>query len=127
MAKAAVLLPRQEMQQMATDLIAQYPNLSPFCIEYTHTDAACQRAIRLQNDGCELILARGLQAAPVDELAHQIPNIVGMKDTSGDITLTEEFIRRTRDVDVPYRPSLPTPAGAARDGFVHTMTAAGLL
>ena len=53
--------------------------------------------------------------------------IVGMKDTSGDITLTEEFIRRTRDVGVPYRPSLPTPAGAARDGFVRTMTAAGLL
>ena len=163
MAKAAVLLPRQEMQQMAADLIAQYPNLSPFCIEYTYTDAACQRAIRLQNDGCELILARGLQAALVDELAHQIPNIVGMKDTSGDITLTEEFIRRTRDVGhqrqkvlppgqngrgkrhggditltkefirrtrdvgVPYRPSLPTPAGAARDGFVRTMTAAGLL
>ena len=112
---------------MAADLIEQYPNLSPFCIEYTYTDAACQRAIRLQNDGCELILARGLQAAPVDELAHQMPNIVGMKDTSVDITLTEEFIRRTRDVGVPYRPSLPTPAGAARDGFVHTMTAAGLL
>ena len=105
MAKAAVLLPRHGMQQMAADLIAQYPNLSPFCIEYTHTDAACQRAIRLQNDGCELILARGLQAALVDELAHQMPNIVG----------------------VPYRPSLPTPAGAARDGFVRTMTAAGLL
>ena len=34
----------------------------------------------------------------VDELAHTIPNIVGMKDTSGDITLTSEFIRRTRDV-----------------------------
>lgn len=63
----------------------------------------------------------------VDELAHQMPNIVGMKDTSGDITLTEEFIRRTRDVGVPYRPSLPTPSGAARDGFVRTMTAAGLL
>lgn len=56
-----------------------------------------------------------------------MPNIVGMKDTSGDITLTEEFIRRTRDVGVPYRPSLPTPAGTARDGFVRTMTAAGLL
>ena len=72
-------------------------------------------------------MARGLQAALVDELAHQMPNIVDMKDTSGDITLTEEFIRRTRDVGVPYRPSLPTPAGAARDGFVRTMTAAGLL
>ena len=35
----------------------------------------------------------------VDELAHTVPNIVGMKDTSGDITQTAEFIRRTRDVD----------------------------
>lgn len=35
----------------------------------------------------------------VEELAHTVPNIVGMKDTSGDITQTSEFIRRTRDVD----------------------------
>ncbi len=34
----------------------------------------------------------------VDKLAHEVPNIVGMKDTSGDITQTAEFIRRTRDV-----------------------------
>lgn len=63
MAKAAILLPRREMQQMAAELIAHYPNRLPLCIEHTHTDAACQRAIRLQNDGCELILERGLQAA----------------------------------------------------------------
>ena len=40
-----------------------------------------------------------LSADLVDELAHTVPNIVGMKDTSGDITQTAEFIRRTRDVD----------------------------
>lgn len=34
----------------------------------------------------------------VEELARTVPNIVGMKDTSGDITQTSEFIRRTRDV-----------------------------
>ena len=34
----------------------------------------------------------------VERLAHEVPNIVGMKDTSGDITQTAEFIRRTRDV-----------------------------
>lgn len=39
-----------------------------------------------------------LSADLVDELAHTVPNIVGMKDTSGDITQTAEFIRRTRDV-----------------------------
>ena len=40
-----------------------------------------------------------LSANRVDRLAHEVPNIVGMKDTSGDITQTSEFIRRNRDVD----------------------------
>ena len=148
-----------------------------------------------------------MSAKLVEELAHN----VGMKDTSGDITQTSEFIRRTRDVGfrvfggkdtllyaslchgavggvctaanfmpelitdvynkfaagdlagsleaqfrlnpvrlsmdaasfpvaakdmatlrgrkvgVPYLPTLPTPEGAAKQGFVKTMTEAGLL
>ena len=40
-----------------------------------------------------------LSANLVERLAHEVPNIVGMKDTSGDITQTSEFIRRNRDVD----------------------------
>lgn len=35
----------------------------------------------------------------VERLAHEVENIIGMKDTSGDITQTAEFIRRTRDVN----------------------------
>lgn len=34
----------------------------------------------------------------VQELAHSIPNLVGMKDSSGDLTQTMEFIRRNADV-----------------------------
>ena len=33
----------------------------------------------------------------VEYLAHNVDNIVGMKDSSGDITQTEEFIRRNAD------------------------------
>jgi 4-hydroxy-tetrahydrodipicolinate synthase len=40
-----------------------------------------------------------LSAGLVERLAHEVKNIVGMKDTSGDITQTSEFIRRNRDVD----------------------------
>ena len=40
-----------------------------------------------------------MSANLVDRLAHEVENIVGMKDTSGDITQMEEFIRRIRDVD----------------------------
>jgi 4-hydroxy-tetrahydrodipicolinate synthase len=35
----------------------------------------------------------------VEKLAHQIPNLAGMKDSSGDLTETMEFIRRNRNVD----------------------------
>lgn len=35
----------------------------------------------------------------VERLAHEVDNIVGMKDTSGDMTQTSEFIRRNRDVN----------------------------
>ena len=41
----------------------------------------------------------GMTASLICRLAHEVPNIVGMKDTSGDMTLTEEFIRQNRDVD----------------------------
>ncbi len=152
-----------------------------------------------------------LTADLVEDLARTVPNIVGMKDTSGDITLTSEFIRRTRDLGFkvfggkdtllyaslchgavggvctaanfmpelicgvyekfvegdwkaslelqfqlnpvrlamdpasfpvaakdmanlrgrdmgdPYLPTLPTPEGAVKEGFVKTMTEAGLL
>lgn len=37
-----------------------------------------------------------MSAGLVERLAAEVPNIVGMKDTSGDITQTAEFIRRTR-------------------------------
>lgn len=40
-----------------------------------------------------------MSAGLVSRLAHEVPNIVGMKDTSGDMTLTAEFIRTTRDVN----------------------------
>ena len=41
----------------------------------------------------------GLNAALIAKLAHEVKNIVGMKDTSGDITLTEECVRLNRDID----------------------------
>jgi 4-hydroxy-tetrahydrodipicolinate synthase len=34
----------------------------------------------------------------VEELAHSISNLVGMKDSSGDLTQTMEFVRRNADI-----------------------------
>lgn len=41
----------------------------------------------------------GITAGLVNRLAHGIDNIVGMKDSSGDITQLEEFIRITADTE----------------------------
>ena len=40
----------------------------------------------------------GIPQTVAEKLAHQKANVVGMKDSSGDITQTEEFIRRNADV-----------------------------
>ncbi len=39
----------------------------------------------------------GLSQNLVERLCHENENIIGMKDSSGDITQTEEYIRRNRD------------------------------
>lgn len=41
----------------------------------------------------------GLSAKLVSDLAHQVPNIVGMKDSSGNLTLLSEIIRLTEDIE----------------------------
>ena len=41
----------------------------------------------------------GISQKIVERLAHEKENIIGMKDSSGNLTETEEFIRRNRDVD----------------------------
>lgn len=40
----------------------------------------------------------GIPQDVVERLVHETENVIGMKDSSGDITQTEEFIRRNRDV-----------------------------
>lgn len=41
----------------------------------------------------------GISQDIVERLAHTYDNVVGMKDSSGDITQTAEFVRRNRDVN----------------------------
>ncbi|WFA08068.1 dihydrodipicolinate synthase family protein [Tissierella sp. Yu-01] len=40
-----------------------------------------------------------MSANLVEKLARNVENIIGMKDSSGDMTQTSEFIRRTRDIN----------------------------
>ncbi|MCH4170804.1 MAG: dihydrodipicolinate synthase family protein [Lactobacillus sp.] len=40
-----------------------------------------------------------LSAELISKMAHEIPNVIGMKDSSGDMTLLSEIIRLTEDID----------------------------
>jgi 4-hydroxy-tetrahydrodipicolinate synthase len=40
-----------------------------------------------------------ISVALVEKLAHNVENIVGIKDSSGDFTMLSEFVRTTRDID----------------------------
>ncbi|MDR3565774.1 MAG: dihydrodipicolinate synthase family protein [Negativicutes bacterium] len=46
-------------------------------------------------DRCKVNVSANL----VEKMANNIPNMVGAKDSSGDLTLTSEYIRRTRGKD----------------------------
>lgn len=63
----------------------------------TIADAVPQTPVLLYNNPGRV--GYTLAADLVYRLAHEVPNIVGMKDTSGDITQTSEFIRMNRDVN----------------------------
>lgn len=62
MAKIAVLVPYRELCEIARPLVDQYPPMQTMCVEYASTDTVGERARALQEQGCELIVSRGLHA-----------------------------------------------------------------
>ena len=80
MAKLSVLMPHPELRELAVSLIAQYPRVTPVAVEYVQTDQIRGRAMALEADGCDLIVARGLQARIARESV-RIP-IVEMRASS---------------------------------------------
>ena len=67
MAKAAVLMPYAELKETAEALLPLYPRITPMCVEFTETEQIRERAKQLADQGCELIVARGLQARMIRE------------------------------------------------------------
>lgn len=62
MAKVAILVPYLDMCDIARTVVSDYANISPVCVEYIQTELVVQRARELEYQGCDLIVARGLQA-----------------------------------------------------------------
>ncbi len=88
MAKIAVLVPRQEMQVMAEQLIGSYKNLTPLCLEFVKTMDVARRATELEAEGCDLIMARGFQATIIKQTV-QLPvvNIIVTTQELGILAL----------------------------------------
>lgn len=62
MAKVAFLLPQLEICELTRSLLPEYPELSVMSVEYIQTANLLSRAKELEAQGCELIVARGVQA-----------------------------------------------------------------
>ena len=65
MAKIAILVPREEMCALAAPMVTEYSNISLMCLDYINfneTHLAVSRAQELESQGCELIIARGVQS-----------------------------------------------------------------
>jgi len=65
MAKVAILVPQEEMCALAAPLVSEFSNISLMCLDYVNyneTYQAVARAKELEEQGCELIIARGVQS-----------------------------------------------------------------
>lgn len=100
--KKCVRLAKMAAQNGATGIsILQPMFLKPTEIELfqhfkTIADAVPETPVLLYNNPGRV--GYTMSANLVECLAREVDNIVGMKDTSGDMTQTAEFIRRTRDI-----------------------------
>lgn len=65
MARIAVFAPYPDSCDMVAPMLAAYPHLTPLCVECVPTEHVVQRVLEVQRQGCDLVIARGLQATLV--------------------------------------------------------------
>lgn len=102
MAKTAILMPYSALQEMAESLITRYPRLTPMCVEYVQTPQIHARAKSLEEKGCEIIIARGLQARIARE-AVVIPVIEMRASTQELETMVMELKKALPAQETPPR------------------------
>ena len=112
MAKVALLLPFPEMCEVARPLAAQYPKLNIMCMEYIKTEEIAGRARALEQQGCDLIIARGTQARIVKETV-EVP-LVEMRVTTQELGRVILQVKRDLGVETP-RIGLVTFGNMVRD------------
>ena len=99
MAKAAVLVPYQGMCEMARALVKEWSNITPMCVEYTPTALIRTRALELEQQGCELIVARGVHAS-IARRSVKIP-VTEIRVTTQELGLIMMDLKRELGQDRP--------------------------
>ena len=95
MAKAAILMPYPDLKDIFDTLIGNYPRLTPMTVEYVETDKVADKALSLAREGCDLIIARGLQARLI-RAAVEIPVIEMRASTQELETLVLDLKAKTK-------------------------------
>lgn len=99
MAKIAVFAPYPDSCDLLTSMLPDFPHLTPLCVEYISTDRVVQRAGALQQQGCDLIIARGLQATLIRRCV-PLP-LVEIRATMQEIARPLNELKQTLGVDCP--------------------------
>lgn len=100
MAKVAVLVPQQGMREMTLPLINEFSNMMDvMCLEYIQPEQVEARAMELEAQGCELIVARGVYA---DIVKHSVKiPLVEIKVTAQELGMVMLDIKRELGVERP--------------------------
>ena len=102
MAKVAILVPQEEMCALAAPLVPQFSNISLMCLDYINyneTHLAVSRAQELESQGCELIVARGVQSRMI-KYNTSIP-VVEIQITTQELGMVMMDICREHAVERP--------------------------
>lgn len=99
MAKVAILLPNQELCNLARPLVPEFPSITVMGVYHTRSDEAVARARELEQAGCDLIVARGLQSRLIQSHI-QIP-VTEITVTQAELGSAVIDLKSTLGVDTP--------------------------
>ena len=111
MAKVGILIPYPELKDLAESLVPNYPRITPMCIEYVVTSRIAARVQELADNGCELIVARGLHAR-IARSSSVIP-VVEMRVSTQDLGI---LVRNLKS-KLQTNPNAPGPCKIGIIGF----------
>mgnify|MGYP005767372967 FL=1 len=98
MANIAILVPQLGLREMAAKLVQQDSHFHVSAVEYVRTDMVEERARQLESQGCNLIIARGYQAALIKN-AVQLP-VVDIRTTTQELGMLIMELRRMLGPDL---------------------------